>query len=156
VPALSEALRDSDRKARFKANVALTGIVGSRACGILSRAAKREKGFASLRTRFLTILKSPDVVDSSIRVLKAEPETLREAAAEFLGVLGDRRAIDPLVKALERGTIGLAAAEALADFGDKWAACVIINRIIHHHGGYVYRELFEDYSDLISEAVRYS
>jgi hypothetical protein len=72
----------------------------------------------------------PAAVEPLIAELRDRAEGVRWAAASLLGQLGDERAIDPLIEALQRPDMAAAAADALRtitgqDFGEdprRWAA----------------------------------
>lgn len=158
LPGLCEALKDCNEQVQSSVRSALTKIVGVDATELLERASKGEQEFVAPKTRFLSILDSSDPVIGFIDALEAESQLLRHVAVWWLTELDDRRAVEPLAKGLERGTLGRSAELAehvLACFGDKRVVSAVIDRVMNSHVG-GYPGLFEDYNVLISKAVTYS
>jgi len=156
---LCEALKDCNEQVQSSVHSALTEIVGVHATELLEKASKGEQKFVAPKTRFLSILDSSDPVIGFTEALEAESELLREVAVWWLTKLRDRRAVGPLARGLERGVLGRSvtlAESALADFGDKRVASVVIDRVMSGHVGCHYPALFGAYSGLIDKAITYS
>ena len=67
-------------------------------------------------------LKDPATVDRLIQLLKTHPERLvRNYAASALGTIGDVRAVDPIIDAIDENRVDKPAYKALGMLGDKRA-----------------------------------
>ncbi len=69
-------------------------------------------------------------VDGLIKALRYNKYGIK-GAAEALGKIGDKRAIEPLIQALKKGAFPGEVAEALGEIGDVRAVEALINTLIH-------------------------
>lgn len=103
--------------------------------------AVEEKGMVSLTTarqeavRALSVLRDPRALNVLVRMLKDGQGVLKELAAQALGKLGDRRAVEPLIGALGRKDCGADlkyhVAQALGRLGDARAISYLIPLLGH-------------------------
>ncbi|CAG0958152.1 hypothetical protein ANRL3_00690 [Anaerolineae bacterium] len=123
VEALTAALKDEDFGVRDLAAGALGRINDRRVVAVLVDAWKHGDGNmkTSVENAMLHI-EIPKAVDELINLLQdGEAQKLHGAAAKALGNIGDRRAVEPLIRALDGPGRHLHMVEALAKLGDPRA-----------------------------------
>ena len=74
--------------------------------------------------KILALIKPDDIIDSLIEDLKEKDSSVRESAADALGMMGSEKAIEPLIKALTTDkdrSVRESAADALGMMGSEKA-----------------------------------
>jgi HEAT repeat protein len=110
---------DTEHNPAYSAVLALGEIGTPRAVEALISALDRRKGDLSTIASQLGKLKASGAVDALIKLLEDGTEYQRRHAVMALGKIGDRKAIEPLKRALNDADEGVRerAAEALSFFG---------------------------------------
>lgn len=123
---LIKAFRDEDWSVRCEVVVVLGEIGDPRAVEPLIRALEDESLFVKWQAAEALVRIGSLAVDSLIEALEKEniPAPVRHKVAEVLGRIGEDRAVEPLIKALENenSRVRATAAEALGKIGDFRAA----------------------------------
>ncbi len=102
----------------------------------------------------------PDV-EGAIRLLRSGDDQVRQFVAYLLGQVGDARAIEPLIEALEDEHVGVqgAAANALGKLGDPRAVDYLHPMLSHHNPqlvvwvAYALTRLGHDHFDILENAL---
>jgi HEAT repeat protein len=107
-------------------------------------------------------MSAPDV-EGAIRLLRTGDEQVRQFVAYLLGQVGDERAIEPLIAALEDEHVGVqgAAANALGKMGDQRAVEYLRPKLTHTNRqlvvwvAYALTRLGHDHFDILEEALEH-
>ncbi len=140
IPPLTKLFRDSSKIVRETAGTALVAIGEPSVDGLIAclqdkdfvvrcHGARALGGMTSDYQYGRSWVKDPKVVDALVGALKDPDRAVREDATIALGMIGDPKAIDPLIEAMKDGAVKRHAIMSLGMIGDARALPPVLDAL---------------------------